>query len=111
MKAKLAAVGLAGLLALAMSPARAGIDDTKAQGLLKAGGCGACHTVDKKVVGPGFKDVAAKHKGEADAVATVSAKVRAGSKGVYGPVPMPPNPAAKISDADLKDLVEWILAK
>lgn len=72
-------------------------------------GCAACHNKEKKVVGPSFKDVSARYKGKGDAVPTLMAKVRAGGKGVYGPVPMPPHPADKISDADLKAVVEWML--
>ena len=72
-------------------------------------GCLACHSVDKKLVGPAFKDVAAKYKGQGDAVAKLSDKVRKGGSGVWGPIPMPPNPVDKISDADLKDVIGWIL--
>ena len=111
MKLHIAIAGIAGVLALASGPARAGIDDAKAAALLKTGGCSTCHTVDKKLVGPAFKDVAAKHKGDADAVANLTKVVRAGGKGVYGPIPMPPNPAAKLGDADLKDVLEWVLTK
>lgn len=74
-------------------------------------GCNACHAKDKKMVGPSYKDIAAKNKGQADAVTRLADKARNGGKGVYGPVPMPPNPVAKISDADLKAAVEWILAQ
>jgi len=111
MKSGISAVGIAGMLLLATTGAHAAIDDAKAKDLMKAGGCGACHTVDKKVVGPAFKDVAAKHKGEAGAVDALVKVVRAGGKGVYGPVPMPAVPEAKIGDADLHGLVEWILSK
>jgi cytochrome c len=72
-------------------------------------GCMACHAKDKKLVGPSFKDIAAKYKGQGDAVAKLSEKVRKGGSGVWGPIPMPPNPESKISDADLKSTVEWIL--
>lgn len=71
-------------------------------------GCVACHTKDKKLVGPAFKDIAAKYKGQ-DATAKLIEKVRKGGSGVYGPVPMSPNPPDKINDADLKATVEWIL--
>ena len=71
-------------------------------------GCMACHTKDKKLVGPSFKDIAAKYKGQ-DAVAKLMDKVRKGGAGVYGPVPMAPNPPDKISDKDLKEAVELIL--
>ena len=74
-------------------------------------GCLACHTKDKKLVGPAYKDVAAKYKGQADAVAKLSEKVRKGGQGVYGPVPMPPTGADKISDADLKAAIEWVLSQ
>ena len=68
-------------------------------------GCMACHAVDKKLVGPSYQDVAKKYKAaDADALA---AKVKAGGKGVWGQIPMPPN--AKVSDADVKTLVTWIL--
>lgn len=71
-------------------------------------GCTACHAKDKKIVGPAYKDVAAKYKGQ-DVTAKLTEKVRKGGAGVYGPVPMPPNPPDKISDADLKAVIESIL--
>lgn len=71
-------------------------------------GCMACHAKDKKLVGPAFKDIAAKYKGQ-DAIAKVMDKVRKGGAGVFGPIPMPPNSPDKINDADLKDAVEFIL--
>ena len=58
-----------------------------------------------------FQEIAKKYKGDAKAVATLSEKVRKGGSGVWGPVPMPPNGSDKISDADLKSVVEWILTK
>ena len=80
---------------------------TPEEAMTKAG-CVACHTKDKKLVGPAFKDIAAKYKGQ-DATAKLIEKVRKGGSGVYGPVPMSPNPPDKINDADLKATVEWIL--
>ncbi len=71
-------------------------------------GCLACHAKDKKIVGPAYKDVAAKYKGQ-DVTAKLMEKVRKGGSGVYGPIPMPPNPPGKISDADLKAVIESIL--
>lgn len=70
--------------------------------------CMACHSKDKKIVGPAFKDIAAKYKGQ-DAVAKLMEKVRKGGSGTFGPVPMAPNGADKINDADLKAAVEYIL--
>jgi cytochrome c len=69
-------------------------------------GCLACHSVDKKVIGPAFKDVANKYKASDEAM--LIAKVKAGGKGVWGPIPMPPNAAVK--DEDIKTLVNWILS-
>lgn len=74
-------------------------------------GCMACHAKDKKILGPSFKDIATKYKGQATAVATLSDKVRKGGKGSFGPIPMSPNGPDKINDADLKVAVEFILAQ
>ena len=104
---------LAGTAALALAGAASAqaLDDKKADELMKKAGCNACHTVDKKMVGPSYKDVAAKNKGKADAAQAMADKVRKGGAGVYGQVPMPPNAPDKITDADLKLLVAWILTK
>ncbi len=72
-------------------------------------GCLACHNKDRKIVGPSFKEIAAKYKGQATAAATLVEKVRKGGSGSFGPVPMSPNPPDKINDADLKAAVESIL--
>ncbi len=76
--------------------------------ILTKSGCLACHQVEKKSVGPAYKVVAAKYKGQAVAAALME-KVRKGGKGVYGPIPMIPNGSDKISDADLKTVVDYIL--
>lgn len=75
--------------------------------LAKKHNCLACHLIDKKSVGPAYKEVVKKYKGQADAVAKLSDKVKKGGQGVWGPVPMPPN--AAVPDADVKALVEWIM--
>lgn len=92
------AIGLMSLPAMADS----GAD------LAKKNNCMSCHGVDKKIVGPAFKDIAKKYKGNAGAVAMLTAKVRDGGKGVWGPIPMSPNKG--INDADLKTMVEYVLA-
>ena len=69
--------------------------------------CMACHATDKKLVGPAYKDVAAKYAGQKDAVDKLAVKVVKGGAGVWGAVPMPPN--AGIKEADIKELVTWIL--
>ena len=83
------------------------LDMAAGQALMQKDGCGACHAVDKKIVGPAYQDVAAKYKGDAGALAKLSQKVKTGGAGVWGPVPMPPNP--QVADGDIKALVSWIL--
>jgi len=78
------------------------------EALAKKYGCMACHQVDKKVVGPSYKDVAAKYKGQGDAVAKLSAKVKKGGSGVWGPIAMPPHP--QVPDADMQKIIKWVLA-
>jgi len=78
------------------------------EALAKAKGCLACHAVDKKVVGPAYKDVAAKYKGDKTAAAKLAAKVKAGGKGVWGEIPMPPN---NVTDDEAKKLVAWVLSQ
>ena len=89
------------------SPAGAATSDAAATQLLTKYNCQACHTVDKKVVGPGYKEVAAKYAGDSTALAKLEQKVKNGGSGAWGAIPMPPN---NVPDADLKTLVEWILA-
>jgi cytochrome c len=69
--------------------------------------CMACHQIDKKVLGPAFKDIAAKYAGQADAVDKLTAKVVKGGTGVWGNIPMPANP--QVTEAEAKQLVGWIL--
>jgi cytochrome c len=76
--------------------------------LAQKSGCLACHQVDKKVVGPSYKEVAAKYKGDAKAPAMLAEKVKKGGVGTWGQVPMPPNAAVK--DEDIKTLVKWVLS-
>lgn len=73
----------------------------------KKNGCASCHSIDKKVVGPAWQAVADKYKGDATAADKLSAKIAKGGSGVWGPVPMPAQP--KLSDADNKELVAFIL--
>ena len=77
--------------------------------LAKKHACFACHAVDKKMVGPAYKDVAAKYRADKDAPKKLAAKVKNGSQGVWGTVPMPPNSA--VPDADINALVKWILSQ
>ncbi|HHH47822.1 MAG TPA: c-type cytochrome [Gammaproteobacteria bacterium] len=77
--------------------------------LAKKSGCLACHSVEKKIVGPSWKDVAAKYKGEADARDLLISRVKKGGKGVWGPAPMPPY-SPRVTDANIEKLVDFILA-
>ncbi len=90
--------------ALAIAPAATLAQEALAQ----KNGCLACHSVDKKIVGPSYKEVAAKYKGDKTAEAKLIDKVKKGGTGVWGQVPMPPNGA--VSDADVTALVKWILS-
>jgi cytochrome c len=78
------------------------------QALAEKSACLACHDVDKKIVGPSYKEVAAKYKDDKDAEAKLFKKVKEGGSGVWGAIPMPPNSAVK--DDDIKTLVKWILS-
>jgi cytochrome c len=98
MKRALLALAVA---AAATSPAFAQLD------LAQSKNCLTCHAVDKKLVGPAYKDVAAKYAGDKGAVDKLTQKVMKGGSGVWGPVPMPANP--QVSEAEAKKLVTWIL--
>ncbi len=92
---------------LAAGTAHAALDNTSAEAMMKKDGCAACHSIDKKVIGPAYVDVAAKYKGDKDALAKLTDKVKKGGVGVWGQIPMPPN--AQVPEADIKELVTWIL--
>ncbi len=104
MKHLIAVLAFAGLV-LNTTPTVAQGDPTAA--MTKAG-CMACHNKDKKLVGPSFKDIAARYAGQ-DVAASLFEKVRKGGKGVFGPIPMAPNGPDKISDDDLKAAIGVIL--
>lgn len=70
-------------------------------------GCAACHGIDNKIVGPSMKDVAAKYKDNQDAKAALTVSIKQGGSGKWGPIPMPPQPAA--ADADVAALVDWLV--
>jgi sulfite dehydrogenase len=79
------------------------------QKLLDANACNGCHSLDKRVVGPSFREVATKYAGDAGALARLTAKIRKGGQGVWGAVPMPPNPA--MADEDLQRITAWVLGQ
>jgi cytochrome c len=78
------------------------------EALAKSKNCMACHAIDKKLVGPAYKDVAAKYKGDAKAPAMLAAKIKAGGKGTWGEIPMPPN---NVTPEEAAKLAAWVLSQ
>ena len=107
MKALLLTIAAAGSMFVA-AQANA-VDAAAAQALAQKSGCLACHSIDTKVLGPAYKDVAAKYKGDKTAEAKLIAKVKAGGSGVWGNIPMPAN-SPQVKDEDIKTIVEWVLS-
>lgn len=101
----MAAVALSAMV-LVNQPGRAAV--SPGEQLFQKNDCSTCHAVDHKVVGPSYQDVAKKFAGQANAEQTLIDAVRKGHVGTWGQVPMPPHPS--ISDADLKEIVDWILS-
>jgi cytochrome c len=93
------------VLAAAVSIAAPAFAD---QALATSKNCMACHAVDKKLVGPSYKDVAKKYAGQKDAADKLAAKIMKGGSGVWGAVPMPANP--QVTEAEAKKLAAWVLA-
>lgn len=91
---------------LATGPSAA-VTEAEAMTIAQKNGCLACHQLDKKLVGPAWREVGKRYAGQADAEARLLVKVKKGGKDVWGPVPMPPN--ATVKDADIKTLVQFVL--
>ena len=100
-------VAIAALAGVCAGNAAYAVDAAKAKQLAQKYNCLACHAEDKKLVGPAYKEVAAKYKGDAGAEAKLIAKVKSGGGGVWGSIPMPPN---NVPEADIKTIVEWVLS-
>jgi cytochrome c len=98
---KIAALLATAAAVLATAPAFANAD------LAQKKACMACHAVDKKLVGPAYKEVAAKYAGQKDAAAKLADKIQKGGSGVWGAVPMPANPG--VNPAEAKQLADWVL--
>lgn len=92
-------------MALALTAAAPAMAD---QALAASKNCMACHAVEKKLVGPSYKDVAQKYATQSDAVNKLAAKIVKGGSGVWGPVPMPAN--NQVSEADAQKLAQWVLS-
>ncbi len=101
-----AAAGTAPVIPVQAAPATAAADGFA---LASRNACMACHQVDVKLVGPAYKEVADKYRGDPAALDMLVAKVKSGGAGVWGEIPMPPN--AHVSDADIKTIVTWVLAQ
>ena len=100
---RISALTLAVALGCASGAAMASAD------LAKSKNCTACHAVDKKLIGPSYKDVAAKYANDKEAVAKLTKKVREGGVGVWGQIPMPANPQVSADEAGT--LVKWVLSQ
>jgi cytochrome c len=96
-----ALLATAAVAVLSTAPAFANAD------LAQKKNCMACHAIDKKLVGPAYKDVAAKYAGQKDMAAKLAEKIQKGGSGVWGAVPMPANP--QVSPAEAKQLADWVL--
>lgn len=98
-----------GLVSAGIILAAPSVQASDAPALAQKAGCMACHSMDKKLLGPSFKDIAAKYKGK-DSEAMLIKKVKDGGTGVWGQIPMPPN-GTKLTDSEYKTVVSWILAQ
>jgi cytochrome c len=105
---KFIAILLAAASAATLATGAHAADAKAAEALAKSSGCLACHTVDKKLVGPSYKEIADRYRKDKGAQASLMTKVKAGGKGAWGDIPMPPN--SHVKDADIKTLVQWILS-
>ena len=97
------------IIALAAFGIAAALPAAANEELAKKSGCTACHSVDKKIVGPSFKEVAAKYRTDKGAEGKLVDKVKKGGMGVWGQVPMPPN-SPQVKDEDIQALVKWVLS-
>ncbi len=95
------------LLAAGSASVAMAATEAEATGIAQKNGCLACHELDKKKVGPAWREVGKKYSGQADAEDKLLVKVKKGGKDVWGPVPMPPN--ATVKDADIKTMVQFVL--
>ena len=109
MKAWMSIAAAATIMVAGQAAANGKVDMAAGQALATKSACMSCHGIDKKIVGPAYKDVAAKYKGDKKAEAKLVEKVTKGGAGVWGQIPMPPNPQVK--PEDIKTLVKWVLAQ
>jgi cytochrome c len=105
MKLVITFLAAAGALSLAAHSHAA--DAKAAEALAKSSGCLACHTVDKRLVGPSYREIANRYREDKGAAAKLAQNVKAGGKGAWGDIPMPPN--GHVKDADIHSIVQWVL--
>jgi len=103
-----ASVGAVIAAALTLVTAQPAVAAPGGLAIAQANACMGCHAVDRKLVGPSFRQIAARYKGDPAAQAKLQAKVRNGGSGVWGAIPMPSHPG--MSDADIHTVVQWVLA-
>jgi cytochrome c len=103
-KMKLTLATLAAIAGLLIAPTASASPE-----LARSKNCMACHAVDKKLVGPSYKDVAAKYANDKDAVTKLAKKIREGGVGSFGQIPMPANP--QVSEAEARTLATWVMAQ
>ncbi len=97
------------LIAMAAAGTLAAGTVAASEKLAQANGCMTCHAIDKKLIGPGFKEIAAKYKSDKGAEARLAQKIKAGGTGVWGTTPMPPN--AHVKEDDIKALAHWVMTQ
>ncbi|MFM0428290.1 c-type cytochrome [Paraburkholderia aspalathi] len=102
------AFAVAMLMAGAFTSSARAADAPRGQIVANSNACMGCHAVDRKLVGPSFQQIATKYKGDAQAPAKLSRKVKDGGSGVWGMIPMPAHQS--MSDADIRTVVDWVLA-
>jgi cytochrome c len=97
------------LILASLAASAASLPAVASQQLATAKNCMACHAVDRKLVGPSYKEIAAKYAGQKDAADRLATKIIKGGAGAWGPVPMPANP--QVNPAEAKQLVTWIMGQ
>ena len=100
--------GVAAAIVATFAAGAQAADAKAAEALARQSGCLACHTVDKKLVGPSYRQIADRYRNDKGAGANLFKKVKEGGKGVWGDIPMTPN--AHVKDQDIKAIVQWILS-
>jgi len=102
------AAALGGVIATGLAMAQPAVAAPDGLAIARTNACLGCHAVDRKLVGPSFKEIAARYKSDPKAQAKLESKVRNGGAGVWGAIPMPSHP--RMSDGEIRTVVQWVLA-